>query len=147
MSDYDYINARARGMNRDLLDREFYDQVLATQGVDPLVDALLSSPYEFDLREALSVEKGVPAMAAAGGRRRATEFSGVQRAAHRFRGPCRRLRGRLRVRRRDPGCRLAAAEREECPICLRWVGAGGVRRLLAVGVRGRRHLRRRRETG
>ncbi len=78
MSDYDYINAHVRGMHGYLLDREFYDQVLSTQGMDPLVDALLSSPYEFDLREALSVEKGIPAVESAMCRNIARTFAKIR---------------------------------------------------------------------
>ena len=41
MSEYDYLNARIRGMHSNLLSREFYDQILASQGTAPLIDALL----------------------------------------------------------------------------------------------------------
>lgn len=53
MSEYDYLNARIKGMHSNLLAREFYDQVLASEGPTPLIDALLSSSYGSDIREAL----------------------------------------------------------------------------------------------
>jgi len=61
MSDYDYLNARVRGMSRHLLTREFFDQTLAADGTDALVDVLLNSDYGSDLREALTVHTGLAA--------------------------------------------------------------------------------------
>ncbi len=58
MGDYDYLNARVRGMSTSLLTREFYEQVLAAEGQDVLVDALLDSAYGPALREALAVSEG-----------------------------------------------------------------------------------------
>ncbi|MBW7990408.1 MAG: V-type ATPase subunit [Planctomycetes bacterium] len=57
MSDYDHLNARIKGMHSNLLSREFYDQILASQGTAPLVDALLSSSYSPHLREALERDR------------------------------------------------------------------------------------------
>jgi ATP synthase A1 C subunit len=59
MSEYDYLNARIKGMHSNLLDREFYEQILANQGTAPLVDALLSSPYSSHIREALERDRSV----------------------------------------------------------------------------------------
>ncbi len=59
MSDYDYLNARIKGMHSNLLGREFYEQVLASQGSDPLIDALLSSSYSSHIREALERDRSV----------------------------------------------------------------------------------------
>ena len=53
MSEYDYLNARIKGMHSNLLAREFYEQVLASEGPTALIDALLSSSYGSDVREAL----------------------------------------------------------------------------------------------
>lgn len=54
MSDYDYLNARVRGMSTDLLSREFYEQVLSASSETILLDALLGSSYGPDLQEALA---------------------------------------------------------------------------------------------
>jgi ATP synthase A1 C subunit len=59
MSEYDYLNARIKGMHSNLLTREFYEQILASQGTAPLVDALLSSSYSPHIREALERDKSV----------------------------------------------------------------------------------------
>ena len=63
--DYDYLNARVRGMASELLPAETYDQILAAEGETLLVDALLGSPYAPQLREALTVRKGLAAMESA----------------------------------------------------------------------------------
>ena len=65
MSDYDYLNARIRGMSTSLLSREFYDQTLGASAEDVLVDALLASPYAQELRDALSTRHGCAAVEAA----------------------------------------------------------------------------------
>jgi len=57
MSEYDYLNARIKGMHSNLLSREFYDQILASQGTAPLIDALLNSSYSSHLREALDRDR------------------------------------------------------------------------------------------
>lgn len=54
MSDYGFLNARVRGMSSALLTPQFYDQVLAVEGTEALVDALLNSNYGPSLREAIS---------------------------------------------------------------------------------------------
>lgn len=59
MSEYDYLNARIKGMHSNLLTREFYEQILVSQGTAPLVDALLSSSYSPHIREALERDKSV----------------------------------------------------------------------------------------
>ncbi|UCC98717.1 MAG: V-type ATPase subunit [Phycisphaerales bacterium] len=66
MSEYDYLNARIKGMHSGLLDREFYEQILASESTAPLIDALLSSSYGPHLRDALernrssaSIERGL----------------------------------------------------------------------------------------
>lgn len=59
MSEYDYLNARIKGMHSNLLSREFYEQILAGQGTEPLVDALLSSSYSSHIREALERDRSV----------------------------------------------------------------------------------------
>lgn len=52
MSEYDYLNARVRGMSTDLLTSGFYEQVLAAYSETILMDALLGSAYSEDLRRA-----------------------------------------------------------------------------------------------
>lgn len=59
MSEYDYLNARIKGMHSNLLSREFYEQILASQNMAPLVDALLSSPYSPHIREALERDRSI----------------------------------------------------------------------------------------
>ena len=54
MSDYDYLNARVRGMSTSLLPREFYEQVLSAASENILLDALLASSYGPDLQDALA---------------------------------------------------------------------------------------------
>jgi V/A-type H+-transporting ATPase subunit C len=54
MSDYDYLNARVRGMSTALLTREFYEQVLSASSETILLDALLASSYGPDVHEALA---------------------------------------------------------------------------------------------
>ncbi len=61
MNDFDYLNARVRGMSTALLPREFYEQVLSASSDTMLVDALLASPYAPDLREELA-RPGVSAL-------------------------------------------------------------------------------------
>jgi V/A-type H+-transporting ATPase subunit C len=53
MSDYDYLNARVRGMSTALLTRDFYEQALGAVADNVLVDILLASPYGTELQEAL----------------------------------------------------------------------------------------------
>lgn len=59
MSEYDYLNARIKGMHSNLLAREFYEQILASQGTAPLIDALLSSSYSPHVRQALERDRSV----------------------------------------------------------------------------------------
>lgn len=54
MSDYGFLNARVRGMSSRLLTPQFYDQVLAVEGTEALVDALLNSNYGPSLRETIA---------------------------------------------------------------------------------------------
>jgi V/A-type H+/Na+-transporting ATPase subunit C len=64
MSDYDYLNARIRGMSTSLLSREFYEQMLSAAADNVFLDALLSSPYAEDLRLALAARAGEPTVRA-----------------------------------------------------------------------------------
>lgn len=61
MSDYDYLNARIRGMSSQLCTPDFYEQALAVEGEDSLIDFLLASSYEPALRDALSHDSGAAA--------------------------------------------------------------------------------------
>ena len=72
MSDYGFLNARVRGMSSALLTAQFYDQVLAVEGTEALVDALLNSNYGPSLRETI----------ASGVRLEAVEL-GLRRSLHR----------------------------------------------------------------
>lgn len=58
MSDYDYLNARIRGMSTLLLGREFYERVLNASTDTALADALLATPYAEDLQRALAAHGG-----------------------------------------------------------------------------------------
>jgi V/A-type H+/Na+-transporting ATPase subunit C len=58
MSDYDYLNARIRGMSTLLFSRGFYEQLLAASADNVLLDSLLASPYAEDLQAALVVSPG-----------------------------------------------------------------------------------------
>jgi V/A-type H+/Na+-transporting ATPase subunit C len=64
MSDYDYLNARVRGMSTTLLTRDFYEQALGATGDNMLLDSLLASSYGEDLQEALAERAAEPAPAA-----------------------------------------------------------------------------------
>jgi V/A-type H+/Na+-transporting ATPase subunit C len=65
VSDYDYLNARVRGMATRLLGRDFFEQVLESPAENILVDALLGSPYGDELHAALATERGTRAVEAA----------------------------------------------------------------------------------
>jgi V/A-type H+-transporting ATPase subunit C len=65
MANYDYLNARVRGMSTSLLSRDFYVQILSSSADTILVDALLASPYGEDLQAALATLGGAPAVEAA----------------------------------------------------------------------------------
>jgi V/A-type H+/Na+-transporting ATPase subunit C len=65
MSDYDYLNARVRGMSTTLLTHDFYDQILGSTAENLFVDALLGSPYGPELHAALATRRGAAAVEAA----------------------------------------------------------------------------------
>jgi V/A-type H+-transporting ATPase subunit C len=84
MSDYDYLNARVRGMSTDLLPREFYEQVLSAASENTLLDALLGSSYGRDLQEELERHgpgPAAPAIEAALRRSARTAFTRLLSAA------------------------------------------------------------------
>ncbi len=58
MSDYDYLNARVRGMSTLLLGREFYERVLQASTAEALADALLATPYAEDIQRAMAAHAG-----------------------------------------------------------------------------------------
>ena len=60
MSDYDYLNARVRGMSTALLGRELFEQVLSAYTDTMLMDALMSSAYGADLQRARELHPGAP---------------------------------------------------------------------------------------
>jgi vacuolar-type H+-ATPase subunit C/Vma6 len=53
MNDYDYLNARLRGMSTRLLTRDFYERVLAAFTDTLLTNALLATPYADAVRQAM----------------------------------------------------------------------------------------------
>jgi vacuolar-type H+-ATPase subunit C/Vma6 len=69
VNDYDYLNARVRGMSTRLLTREFYDTVLAAAGerhaegpgADILVDTLLATAYGEEVHTAMAERGSLPA--------------------------------------------------------------------------------------
>jgi V/A-type H+-transporting ATPase subunit C len=60
MSDYDYLNARVRGMSTDLLGRDFYEQVLSAYTDTILMDALLGTAYSADVQKARELHGEAP---------------------------------------------------------------------------------------
>ena len=60
MNDFDYLNARVRGMSTLLLTPDFYNQVLGAAADNVIVDALLASSYAEEMREALAARAGAP---------------------------------------------------------------------------------------
>ncbi len=60
MSDYDYLNARVRGMSTDLLTRDFYEQVLSAYTDTILMDALLGSAYSPEVQKARELHGEAP---------------------------------------------------------------------------------------
>jgi V/A-type H+-transporting ATPase subunit C len=60
MSEYDYFNARIKGMSTRLLPPSFYEEVLTVPDPEGVIDALLSSPYGPALRDALDGGRKVP---------------------------------------------------------------------------------------
>ena len=58
MSDYDYLNARVRGMSTLLLAREFYERVLQASTEAAFADALLATPYTEDVQREMSARGG-----------------------------------------------------------------------------------------
>jgi ATP synthase A1 C subunit len=81
MNEYDYLNARVRGMSTELLQRDFYEQILALDVGNPLTDALLGSPYAPRLKEALAVLEGMDAVESALRRNLFDTFSRVRSCA------------------------------------------------------------------
>jgi len=60
MSDYDYLNARVRGMSRHLLDRDTFDELLASSTEDVILDVLLESSYGEELRSVMGSGHKLP---------------------------------------------------------------------------------------
>ena len=58
MSDYDYLNARVRGMSTLLLTREFYERVLQASSETAFADALLATPYAEDVQREMTARGG-----------------------------------------------------------------------------------------
>jgi len=60
--DYDYLNARVRGMSTALLGHEVFDQLIATEGEELIIDVLLDSSYGEALSDAMLNRRGVDAV-------------------------------------------------------------------------------------
>ena len=73
----DYLNARVRGMASQMLTAETYEQVLAAEGENLLVDVLLGSPYGQQLRDTLSTARGITAIESALRRHLFDTYAGV----------------------------------------------------------------------
>lgn len=59
--EYDYLNARIRGMSRILLDNDTIDQLLKAEGEQLIIDVLMNSVYSTYLSEALVSKGGITA--------------------------------------------------------------------------------------
>ena len=81
IEEYDYLNARVRGMSTALLRQEFFDQLLSTEGENLVVDSLLSSEYGEQLQEALSTQSGTEAISTALRRHVHEVFAKLERVA------------------------------------------------------------------
>jgi len=57
MDGYEYLNARVRGRASRFLPREFFEQALSADGLNAVIDALLSSPYAAALKDGLSASR------------------------------------------------------------------------------------------
>jgi vacuolar-type H+-ATPase subunit C/Vma6 len=68
VTDYDYLNARVRGMSTQLLEPKFYEQLLAAEGEEAVLDLLHGTAYQPQLAEALAVGRGLEAVEGALGR-------------------------------------------------------------------------------
>ncbi len=72
MSDYDYLNARAKGMSTELLPPAFFERLLAAEGQEAALDLLHTTAYGPQITEALGAAPGagrsLPALEGALGR-------------------------------------------------------------------------------
>jgi len=57
-----YINSRVAGMRSRLLPQAKFEELINVEGIDRLVDAMMSTPYQEDLAEALTRFSGVDAI-------------------------------------------------------------------------------------
>jgi V/A-type H+-transporting ATPase subunit C len=83
MSDYDYLNARVRGMSTTLLTRDFYEHALGAAGDNMLLDSLLASSYGEELQEALAARATDPPSSANGAGYVAAVEAAVRKNVHR----------------------------------------------------------------
>jgi vacuolar-type H+-ATPase subunit C/Vma6 len=58
MSDYDYLNARAKGVSTGLLPPPFYERLLAAEGEEATLDLLHGTAYGPQIAEAISAASG-----------------------------------------------------------------------------------------
>jgi vacuolar-type H+-ATPase subunit C/Vma6 len=81
MTEYDYLNARVRGMSTAFLGRGLFDEMLATEDRQLLIDMLLNTAYGPELRSALAVRPGLAAVEAAARRRLHATVASLRSAA------------------------------------------------------------------
>lgn len=81
MGQFDYLNARVRGMSTMLLSRSVFEQLLNSEEESLLIDSLLNSSYEEELRSALAEKSGVEAIASAIRRHIAATFKKLRQIA------------------------------------------------------------------
>ena len=68
MSDYDYLNARAKGASTELLTPAFFERLLAADGEEAALDLLHGTAYGPQITQAMTVGHGLSALESALGR-------------------------------------------------------------------------------
>jgi len=81
MSDYDYLNARVRAQAAGLLRPPAYEQLLAAEGEEAVLDLLHGTVYKPQLVEAMTVGHGLAAIESALGRHLSSAFARLRAMA------------------------------------------------------------------
>ncbi len=81
MTEYDYLNARAKGMSTELLPPPFFERLLAAEGEEPTLDLLHGTAYGPQITEGLSVGRGLAALESALGRHLFVTFARLRAMA------------------------------------------------------------------
>jgi vacuolar-type H+-ATPase subunit C/Vma6 len=81
MSDYDYLNARAKGISTGLLPPPFYERLLAAEGQEAALDLLHETAYGPQITESRSTGRGLAALESALGRHLFLAFAGLRALA------------------------------------------------------------------